>query len=204
MLEDLPATERDAENAKKIAMSMGIPEANIKTFNNATVQSLTKYFRQTGLALGSKNVDGKRSFMLVYCAGHGVCDQMQHFVLNDAKENVINIEERLRSLAKNTDTSILAFYDACKSEKSSFPNLKMRGGDDLSSFGEKYEYLHIGTHPRQTVEAESKLARITIEQLNKKSEESATGLIHIPGCFTGIGEQHVTGVGYSIQWKKST
>ena len=86
----------------------------------------------------NKNVDGKRSFLLVYCAGHGVCDQMQHFVLNDATENVINIEERLRFLAKNTDTNILAFYDACKSDKSSFPNLKMRGGDDLGSFGEKY------------------------------------------------------------------
>ena len=37
-LEDLPATERDAENAKKIAMSMGITEANIKIFNNATLK----------------------------------------------------------------------------------------------------------------------------------------------------------------------
>ena len=37
-LEDLPATERDAENAKKIAMSMGITEANIKFFNNATLK----------------------------------------------------------------------------------------------------------------------------------------------------------------------
>ena len=37
-LADLPATERDAENAKKIAMSMGITEANIKFFNNATLK----------------------------------------------------------------------------------------------------------------------------------------------------------------------
>ena len=122
-LGDLPATERDAENAKKIAMSMGVPEGNIKVFNNATLKSLTKVFRQTTLALASKNVDGKRSFLLVYCAGHGVSDQMQHFVLNDATENVINIEERLRALAKNTETNVLAFYDACKSDKSAFPNL---------------------------------------------------------------------------------
>ena len=65
---------------------------------------------------------------------------MQHFVLNDATENAINIEERLRALSKSTNTNILAFYDACKSEKSSFPNLKMkmRGGDELGSFGDKY------------------------------------------------------------------
>ena len=86
----------------------------------------------------NRNVDGKRSFLLVYCAGHGVSDQMQHFVLNDATENVINIEERLRSFSKSTDTSILAFYDACKSDKSSYPNLKMRGDGDLGSFGDKY------------------------------------------------------------------
>ena len=79
--------------------------------------------------------------MLVYVAGHGVCDQMQHFVLNDAEHNLMNIEEKLRSLSKGTDTNVLAFYDICRSDRSKFPSLK-RGSnpdyDENEAFAEIY------------------------------------------------------------------
>ena len=31
---------------------------------------------------------GKRTFLMVYVAGHGVCDQMQYFVVNDAEISI--------------------------------------------------------------------------------------------------------------------
>jgi hypothetical protein len=40
MLGDLPATAQDAVNAKRIALRMGIPEANIKQFTKMTTKSV--------------------------------------------------------------------------------------------------------------------------------------------------------------------
>ena len=76
---------------------------------------------------------------------------MQYFVLNDAEHNLVNIEEKLRTLSKGTDTIILAFYDICRSDKSKFPNLKRGveagGGVENEGFAENYQYMHISTHP---------------------------------------------------------
>ena len=208
-LGDLPATTTDAQNAKRIALRMGIPESNIKMFTKMTTKSVQSVFRDGTRTFLNKNADGKRSFLLVYCAGHGVCDQMQYFVLNDAEHNLVNIEEKLRTLSKGTDTSILTFYDICRSDKSAFPNLKRgveAGSNDTSEgFAENYQYMHICTHPLQTVDAKSKLAELTIKQLTRKSGEDSSGLIYIPNCFIGMGgiEKTDTGDGYSLNWKKN-
>jgi hypothetical protein len=39
-LGDLPATATDAVNAKRIALRMGVPEANIKQFTKMTTKSI--------------------------------------------------------------------------------------------------------------------------------------------------------------------
>ena len=62
--------------------------------------------------------------MLVFVAGHGVSDKMQYYVLNDAVHNLINMEDKLRTLAKSTGTSVLALYDVYRSDQSKFPNLR--------------------------------------------------------------------------------
>ena len=136
---------------------------------------------------------------------------MQHFVLNDEQELTINIEERLRILAANSDTNVLAFYDICRSELSKFKgfeNKTGRGADEIEESGDgefasKYNYVHIGTHPKHIVAAESKLAEMTIKQLDQKAQESGCQMITIPYCFQNMGgiDQTNTGEEYSIQWK---
>ena len=207
-LGDLPATTTDAADAKRIALRMGVPEANIKHFTKMTTKSIQQVFRDGTRTFLNRAVGGKRSFLLVYVAGHGVSDQMQYYVLNDAEHNLVNVEEKLRSLAKGTDTSVLAFYDVCRSDKSKFPNLKRgveAGGASNEGFAENYQYMHICTHPLQTVDAKSKLAELTTKQLTRKSGEDSNGLIYIPNCFIGMGgiEKTDTGDGYSLAWKKT-
>ena len=62
--------------------------------------------------------------------------------------------------------------------------------------------MHICTHPKQTVDAESKLAELTIKQLTEKSDEDSNSLITIPNCFIGMGgiEKTDTGDSYSLKW----
>ena len=71
----MPVVEKDAANAKRIALGMGIPEENIKMFTRMTSKAIQKVFREGMKAFITKNLDDKRSFLLVYAAGHGVCDQ---------------------------------------------------------------------------------------------------------------------------------
>ena len=54
------------------------------------------------------------------------------------------------------------------------------------------------------MDADSKLAMMTIEHLTKKSEEDQQGLVHIPESFSGMEgvEKTDTGAGYSLRWLK--
>ena len=102
-------------------------------------------------------------------------------------------------MSRYADTSVLAFYDICRSDKSRFPNLK-RGVEEGSSFAENYEYMHICTHPLQTADAKSKLAELTIKQLSRKARLNSNNFISIPTCFVGMGgiEKTDTGDGYTL------
>ena len=99
-LGDLPATKDDASNAKKIALSMGIPEHHITHITDQTVSYHNKFFRDKMTELRDRNTHGKRSFLMVYVSGHGIWDQRQHYVLNVGDEvNMVGIELKLRALA---------------------------------------------------------------------------------------------------------
>ena len=145
---------------------------------------------------------------MVYCAGHGVSDQQQYFVLNEVKANIVAIELKLRALSKNSNTNVLAFYDICRSDKSAFPNLKTRGGEDgdvifpesEELFAEQYEYAHVGTHPTNTVAAESMLSATVMKVLNDAEVKDPNGLVSIPTDLAGIGQLTWVGKGYKMKW----
>ena len=73
-LQDLTATLKDAENAKKIALRMGIPLENIKKLTNLTYEDFDEVYKGTYKTLKKNTLKDKRSFLMVYCAGHGVGD----------------------------------------------------------------------------------------------------------------------------------
>ena len=115
---------------------------------------------------------------MVYVAGHGAMDTMQHFVLNDTHKYSVNIEERLRGLAASTGTNVLVFYDICRTDITKIKGMegdktKGRGNADYEDgesadekeFAAKYNYIHLGTHPKQIVAENSKLAVLIIETL---------------------------------------
>ena len=144
--------------------------------------------------------EGEKQFLMVYVAGHGAMDTMQHFVLNDDKKFTINIEERLRGLAASTGTNILVFYDICRTDITKIKGFdeggtKGRGNADYEEdesaveedFAAKYNYIHIGTHPKQIVSANSKLAELILNTLTEQAKENPNNLINIPFCFSNMG-----------------
>ena len=64
--------------------------------------------------------------------------------------------------------------------------------------------MHIGAQPNTKVDADSKLAVMTLEHLNKKAEDDLDGLIHIPESFIGLKgvENTAYGASYSLKWFK--
>ena len=67
-LQDLTATLKDAENAKKIALRMGIPFDNIKKLTNLTYEDFDEVYKNTYKTLKKNALKDKRSFLMVYCA----------------------------------------------------------------------------------------------------------------------------------------
>ena len=138
---DLPETITDVAEAKRIALGLGVAEQDIKQFTKMSTNSIQQIFRDGTQSLSGKAAGGGRSLLLVYVAGHGVSDKMQYYVLNDAVHNLINMEDKLRTLAKSTGTSVLALYDVFRSDKSKFPNIKRAiqpGISDRAGFAENY------------------------------------------------------------------
>ena len=107
----------------------------------------------------------------------------------------------MRIIAKTTQTSVIAFYDICRSDKETFKTLK-RGTDEEKDFADNYEYMHIGTHPTATVDAKSGLAVMIQKHLTKKANADTHSILTVPSCFVGMGgvEKTDTGNGYKIRW----
>ena len=70
----MTATLKDAENAKKIALRMGVPFENIKKLTNMTYDDFNEVYKSSYKTLKKHALKDKRSFLMVYCAGHGVGD----------------------------------------------------------------------------------------------------------------------------------
>ena len=103
---------------------------------------------------------------MVYCAGYGMSDMTQDFVLNQDERILIPIEKRLRLIAKLTNTSVLAFYDVCHQNQASIPNIKRGEIEDkgVHALADNYNYMHIRTqYSIGHLDADSKLATMITE-----------------------------------------
>ena len=179
---------------------MGVPRENIKKFTNITHKEFVKIMREAWRTYAGMQKDGEKQFLMVYVAGHGAMDTMQHFVLNDTNKFSVNIEERLRGLAASTGTNVLVFYDICRTDINKIKGFdesgtKGRGKADYEEdesaeekdFAAKYNYIHIGTHPKQIVSVNSKLAELTISTLTERAKENPNNLVTVPFCFSDMG-----------------
>ena len=57
-----------------------------------TYREFKKILREAWKEFVSMQNAGQKQFLMVYVAGHGAMDTMQHFVLNDTERQTVNIE----------------------------------------------------------------------------------------------------------------
>ena len=99
---------------------------------------------------------------------------------------------------------MLAFYDCCRTSIRALPVVSNRGilsAQESDEFARRYWYTHICTHPGNVVDGESPLAKLTIERLNAKKDNS--GLINVPRSLEDLAgaETIHCGSNYSIVWQ---
>ena len=71
-LSDLETTVNDKENAIVAAKKMGIPDEEIHIFQGLNAQELNKMIRRECYRYTGFAYEGKKVFIFVYAAGHGV------------------------------------------------------------------------------------------------------------------------------------
>jgi hypothetical protein len=123
---DLQQAGQDSENSQRIAQNLGITKEHTTVLNGAKTKDVDKALEDIYDRMVDKDVDeDKPAFLFVYVAGHGVAEQQQYFVTNDKnKACLVQIERNLRALASLKDgLKILAFYDVCRQDKGSVPEL---------------------------------------------------------------------------------
>ena len=190
---------------------MDVPQANIYTFteddgSEVTFETIKEFMRERILEFQYLQDKGtKKIFLFVYVSGHGVCENGQQcFLLNKKEKACIPIEAKLRTIAKSSETNILAFYDCCRTNRAAIPGLASRGEETKEEndvFAKRYVYAHICTHPNSVVDGESPLAKLTIERLNSR-RDNAMGLINIPRDLEDLSgsESIICGGNYHISW----
>ena len=72
--------------------------------------------------------NGKRTFLFVYCASHGVADQQQYMILNSTSGNLFKIEQTCLDVCNSTKNmcTVFAVYDMCKDELRRYPGLSLK------------------------------------------------------------------------------
>ena len=73
-MEDIPQAAKDADNAAKIAKSLGVEDKNIHRLTNITSKEFNSHIMKTMKRFSAKAIDGDIPFLFVYCAGHGCAD----------------------------------------------------------------------------------------------------------------------------------
>lgn len=206
---DLPTTEQDKENAIAAARRMGIPDEEIHCFTGVRAKELDQHWRRLLRRMMEYCLEGKRMFMFLYCAGHGVADQQQYFVLNDAEHNLVAVEAKLRAMCKGSEGnfSVFAVYDICRSELSKFAGLRRGAEEHDVAGGPQLNYVAIsGTDPRGTVPAASKLAVLLFREADLAAADHKHGLVKIPQfCIdfmgeNGLVEKTMMGKSYYMDW----
>ena len=73
--------------------------------------------------------EGKRCFLFVYCAGHGLADQRQYMVFNGTSGNLYRMEAQLRDIANlegKKAVTVFGIYDMCKDVVSRYEDLTLK------------------------------------------------------------------------------
>ena len=158
---------------------------------------------------------GKRTFLFVYCAGHGVADQRQYMVFNAATSgNLFSIEQTLRDicLASSNMCTVFAVYDMCKDIIGRYPELtkmaikvkkgktKGRGIGEATKLGVPYWQMS-GAESLGVVDAESCLAMEMLDRLQSRGED---GVIEFPTEWTdfvhGKLEHALGALSFNASW----
>ena len=82
----------DAVNAKHIAHGFGISDSDITCIEDLPLNEINSIIIKTKKELKGLARQGKRSFLFVYGAGHGVADQEQYMILHSTSGNLFPIE----------------------------------------------------------------------------------------------------------------
>lgn len=174
-----------------MARKMGIAEGKIREFNGMDSKAVLAEFTKakTTFMNNMSKKDGKgKSFLFVYCAGHGLADQQQYFVLpDDTTAAAFPIENQLRGLAQEAGCNVVAFYDICREQLTNHPKLKegIIGGSASGSNNQMFNYVHLCTGPGKLMDAASVMAVDTNKKMEDESRKKG-GLLEVPGCFLGI------------------
>ena len=91
-LTDLTFTKEDERVASYIAQGFGIADKDITHVEDSTVEEIDEAIREITDEFKNLGAEGKRTFLLIYCASRGVIDRQQYLILNCTSSNLYNIE----------------------------------------------------------------------------------------------------------------
>ena len=151
--------------------------------------------------INSKN--GDKTFIFIYYAGHGACDNNTYVITGGGK--MFALEKSIRILGRMPESYVISLFDCCREKidegqwRGAGPNyvnieamMEDLGGRDQDDGGNQKGFVNTivtyGCPPSQGVPAKSTIALSYFRQL-KMSADSYDGMIKFPSVlnfYTGI------------------
>ena len=109
---DLPETLNDQSVIEAGIKRLGFEEEETLTLSEPSWAELHKVIMELALDLQKASMQGERTWVFTYYAGHGLSDNNLYAQLNE--ERLYPIEKMLRSLAKADGSYVIALFDCCR------------------------------------------------------------------------------------------
>ena len=189
---DLPDTEKDQQVMVAGLRMLGFGEEDIIAVREPSWAELHGAVMELALEVQKASMDGGRTLIFAYYAGHGLSDNLVYAQLNE--ERIYPLEKMLRDLAKADGSYIVCLFDCCRERMqpgaARGPGTEVSGMLDVPTSAETEENFIItyGCPPTEGVPAKSTIARAYVGYLKQAADPK--GNIALPGplnFFVGAG-----------------
>jgi len=111
---NLYTLEYDRAKAEEGIRALGAND--IRSYKDLEFQELSKVLTNLAKELRANSLAGKKTFVYFQYGGHGTLDGYTYAICNSEKKNKVRfpLEKILRSIAKISNTYMLAVFDCCR------------------------------------------------------------------------------------------
>lgn len=128
---DIPEALDDIKVIRQGLKRLKFKSEELLLLKNPSYQEIKVAIDQSSRDIYQNNIDGKKTLLFVYYAGHGMMDNTTFCVLNATKS--YPLEKMLRTIAKQDGSFVMSLFDCCREKLNNDQKAMLNTAKKISS-----------------------------------------------------------------------